>query len=278
MPSSQSRFYENIIGRSRPFWDFFYPQLQAAWAPAFDDVPQETFYRALNESKPSLIRVEADEVTYGLHIMLRFELENDLINGRVAVHDLPKEWNARMDAYLGVVPPTDSDGVLQDIHWSQGSIGYFPDYLLGSIFSAQLWQAMQRDHPRRGGPRSGRQIRGAGRLDARQGDAARAQVHLPGADRDGRGRVQRRAIRRLPDDEVQRGVWAVGTLYRFAEHRSRIHLIRELSASPDGKRIAIASQTKDYGIDLFVFDVETGSLIELDEGDWIDNLVWLPER
>jgi carboxypeptidase Taq len=144
---SQSRFYENIIGRSRPFWRYFYPQLQAAFAPAFDDVDMETFYRAVNKSQPSLIRVEADEVTYGLHIILRFELENDLINGRVSVSDLPKEWNARMEAYLGVVPPTDTEGVLQDIHWSQGNIGYFPDYLLGSIFSVQLWEAMQKDYP-----------------------------------------------------------------------------------------------------------------------------------
>ena len=144
---SQSRFYENIIGRSRAFWKRFLPVMQAFFAPQLDDLELEAFYRAINKVQPSLIRVKADEVTYGLHIILRFELENDLVNGRVSVSDLPREWNARMEAYLGVVPPTDSEGVLQDIHWSQGSIGYFPDYLLGSIFAVQLWDAMQKDLP-----------------------------------------------------------------------------------------------------------------------------------
>lgn len=143
---SQSRFYENVLGRSRPFWRHFFPALQEAF-PAFRDVELEAFYRALNKSEPSLIRTEADEVTYGLHIMLRFELEHDLMHGRVRVADLPGEWNARMEAYLGLVPPTDSVGVLQDIHWPQGYLGYFPDYLLGSIFAVQLWDAMRRDMP-----------------------------------------------------------------------------------------------------------------------------------
>jgi carboxypeptidase Taq len=144
---SQSRFYENVLGRSRSFWEHWYPRLQAAFSPQFDDVELEAFYRALNKSEPSLIRVEADEVTYGLHIILRFELENDIFNGRVKIADLPKEWNARMEQYLGVVPPTDSQGVLQDIHWGMGLMGYFPDYLLGSIFSVQLWEQMQADRP-----------------------------------------------------------------------------------------------------------------------------------
>ncbi len=144
---SQSRLYENNLGRSRAFWRWLYPQFQAAFAPAFDDLDGETVYRAVNHVAPSLIRVEADEVTYGLHIILRFELENDLINGRVKVGDLPAEWNARMEQYLGVVPPTDSDGVLQDIHWSMNYYGYFPDYLLGSIWAVQLWNAMQADQP-----------------------------------------------------------------------------------------------------------------------------------
>ncbi len=143
---SQSRFFENVVGRSRAFWTYWYPRAQAHF-PHLADVPLETFYRAINKSQPSLIRVEADEVTYGLHIMLRFELENDVINGRVAVADLPREWNDRMETYLGVRPPTDSDGVLQDIHWSQGGWGYFPDYLLGSILASQLWDALRRERP-----------------------------------------------------------------------------------------------------------------------------------
>lgn len=144
---SQSRFYENVIGRSRPFWRYFYPRLQAIFPEQLGSVDLEAFYRALNKSEPSLIRVEADEVTYGLHIMLRFELENDLINDRVKVKDLPGIWNERMEQYLGVTPPNDSLGVLQDVHWSGGAFGYFPDYLLGSIFSAQLWEQMQKDNP-----------------------------------------------------------------------------------------------------------------------------------
>jgi carboxypeptidase Taq len=129
---SQSRFYENVIGRSRLFWKFFYPQIQKAFPKQLGGVDMEAFYRGLNKSEPSLIRVEADEVTYGLHIMLRFELENDLINDRVEVKNLPREWNDRTEAYLGIRPPNDSLGVMQDIHWSSGYFGYFPDYLWGA--------------------------------------------------------------------------------------------------------------------------------------------------
>jgi carboxypeptidase Taq len=143
---SQSRLYENIIGRSRPFWTYFYPQLREAF-PLFKQVEAEAFYRAINKSEPSLIRVEADEVTYGLHVILRFELENDLINGRVRVADLPAEWNSRMEAYLGIVPPNDTLGVMQDIHWARGYFGYFPGYLLGNILSAQLWERIKVDMP-----------------------------------------------------------------------------------------------------------------------------------
>jgi carboxypeptidase Taq len=101
----------------------------------------------INRVEPGLIRVEADEVTYGLHIMLRFELENDLVNGRLPVSELPRAWNDRMEAYLGIRPKSDANGVLQDIHWSMGAIGYFPDYLLGSLFSVQLWDAMRAERP-----------------------------------------------------------------------------------------------------------------------------------
>jgi carboxypeptidase Taq len=143
---SQSRFYENMIGRSLGFWEHHYRGLQES-VPQFADVSLDQWYRAINAVAPSLIRVEADEVTYGLHIMLRFELENAVIAGEVKPGDLAGEWKQRMEEYLGVRPPNDADGVLQDIHWSQGGIGYFPDYLLGSMLSAQLWDALVTDQP-----------------------------------------------------------------------------------------------------------------------------------
>ena len=144
---SQSRFVENMLGRSRAFWTHFFPRAQGAFPEALSDVDVDTFYRAVNRVEPSLIRVEADEVTYPLHVMLRFELERGLVRGDVAVDDLPELWNAKMDDYLGVVPDTDANGVLQDVHWSLGSIGYFPTYALGTLMSAQLWEALQADLP-----------------------------------------------------------------------------------------------------------------------------------
>jgi carboxypeptidase Taq len=144
---SQSRFFENVIGRSLPFWRWLHPILQYAYAPAFDDTTAEALYRGVNKVEPGFIRVDADEVTYGLHIMLRFELENELMNGRISAAELPGAWNDRMEAYLGIRPPHDGLGVLQDIHWSSGYIGYFPDYLLGSLFAVQLWDRMKQDVP-----------------------------------------------------------------------------------------------------------------------------------
>jgi carboxypeptidase Taq len=143
---SQSRLFENVVGRGRPFWHHFYPRLQARF-PQFRAVDLETFYRAVNRVTPSFIRVEADEVTYGLHIILRFELEEALVTRQLAVADLPAAWNAKMQAYLGLIPPDDALGVLQDIHWSAGMIGYFPDYLLGSMLSVQLYERAQADLP-----------------------------------------------------------------------------------------------------------------------------------
>jgi len=143
---SQSRLFENVVGRSRPFWRHFYPALQARF-PRFNGVDLETFYRAVNQVKPSFIRVEADEVTYGLHIILRFELEEALVTRQLAVADLPAAWNEKMQAYLGLTPPDDALGVLQDIHWSGGMIGYFPDYLLGSMLSVQLYARARADLP-----------------------------------------------------------------------------------------------------------------------------------
>jgi carboxypeptidase Taq len=141
-----SRYYENIIGLSRECWVYFFPKIQEFF-PHLQDTNLDTWYRAINKSFPSLIRTDADEVTYGLHIILRFELENELINGKLKVSELPKVWNERMESYLGVVPPTDSDGVLQDIHWSQGGWGYFPDYLLGTMFASQLDEQLVKEQP-----------------------------------------------------------------------------------------------------------------------------------
>ena len=144
---SQSRFWENHVGRSRPFWRHYFPQLQDAFPEALGDADREAFYRAINRVEPSLIRVEADEVTYNLHVMLRFELERGLIDGSVAVNDLPTLWNEAMDDYLGVTPDTDANGVLQDVHWSMASFGYFPTYTLGTLTAAQLMDTIQDDLP-----------------------------------------------------------------------------------------------------------------------------------
>jgi carboxypeptidase Taq len=137
---SQSRMWENLVGRSRPFWRLVYPSLARAFPEALAGVDAEAFYRAANKVQPSLIRVEADEATYSLHIILRFELEQDMLQGRVAMKDLPAVWNARMKDYLGVDVPDDARGVLQDVHWSGGMFGYFPTYALGSIQAAQIWE------------------------------------------------------------------------------------------------------------------------------------------
>jgi carboxypeptidase Taq len=144
---SQSRLWENVIGRSRGFWTYFYPQLQAAFPAQLGKVSLENFYRAINKVEPSLIRVEADEVTYNLHIMVRLELEIDLISGKLKVENLPEAWNAKYKEYLGVVPPTDALGVLQDVHWSGGMIGYFSTYSLGNLVSVQLYDKAMATHP-----------------------------------------------------------------------------------------------------------------------------------
>ena len=144
---SQSRLWENMVGRSRPFWKFFFPRVQAVFPDALGDVSQEEFYRAVNEVKPSLIRVEADEVSYNLHIMLRFEIERDLFRGVLQAEDTPAVWRERMRDYVGTVPPTDSLGVLQDIHWSMGYFGYFATYALGNLYAAQFVDAARRDLP-----------------------------------------------------------------------------------------------------------------------------------
>lgn len=142
---SQSRFFENIIGRSRAFIGFLFPKLQALFPEQLGDVDAEMFYRAVNRAEPSLIRTEADELTYSLHIMVRYELEKRLIAGTLAVRDLPAAWNALYREYLGVEPPSDREGCLQDSHWSGGAIGYFPSYALGSAYGAQMLDCMERE-------------------------------------------------------------------------------------------------------------------------------------
>jgi carboxypeptidase Taq len=142
---SQSRLYEMIIGRSRAFWIYFYPQIKGLFS-SLQDIPIEMFYRVINKVQPGLIRVDADPVTYGLHIMLRFELENLMLNGKIKVKDLPDIWNEKMEETLGLLPHNDAQGVLQDVHWT-GLMGYFPSYLLGSIFAVQLWYRLCEELP-----------------------------------------------------------------------------------------------------------------------------------
>ncbi len=144
---SQSRLWENLVGRSRPFWEHFYPRLQELFPAELGNVSLDDFYRAVNKVSPSLIRTRADEATYNLHIMLRLELEIGMVEGSLAVKDLPELWNARMEEYLGLTPPDDANGVLQDIHWSFGGLGYFSTYALGNLISAQLWERIAGDIP-----------------------------------------------------------------------------------------------------------------------------------
>jgi len=144
---SQSRMWENLVGRSLPFWEHFYPHLQRVFPSQLGNISLERFYKGINRVQPSLIRVEADEATYNLHIMLRLEIEIALIENTLPVKDLPEAWNTRMKEYLGVVPENDSQGVLQDVHWSGGMIGYFSTYALGNLVSAQIWEQINQDVP-----------------------------------------------------------------------------------------------------------------------------------
>ncbi|HMJ40168.1 MAG TPA: carboxypeptidase M32 [Verrucomicrobiae bacterium] len=144
---SQSRLWENLVGRSRPFWKHFFPSLRSAFPEQLHDISDEAFFRAVNKSYASLIRVEADEVTYNLHILMRFELENELLEGKLKVRDLPEAWNDRVKSYLGITVPNDREGVLQDIHWSYVSFGIFPGYTLGNLIGAQLMEKIRADLP-----------------------------------------------------------------------------------------------------------------------------------
>jgi carboxypeptidase Taq len=144
---SQSRLFENLIGRSRAFSSYLFPILQDYFPNQLGNFTVDEYYRAINSVHPSFIRVEADEVSYNLHIILRYEIELGVLNGDIAIKDLPAAWNAKFEEYLGVVPPTDTAGVLQDVHWSWGLIGHFTSYAIGNIIASQLWSRMSTDIP-----------------------------------------------------------------------------------------------------------------------------------
>jgi carboxypeptidase Taq len=144
---SQSRLWENMVGRGREFSQVMAPRIAELFGGASAGLDPDALFRAVNRVKPSLIRVEADEATYALHIVLRFELEQELIDGTLAVDELPAAWNARMQEYLGIEVPNDADGVLQDVHWSGGMIGYFPTYAIGNLIAGQLWARVHEEIP-----------------------------------------------------------------------------------------------------------------------------------
>lgn len=144
---SQSRWWETRIGLTKPFWKYFLPQLKSTFKGQLDHITLDQFYKGINKVEPSFIRVEADEVTYPLHVILRFELEKDLIGGTLSIRDLPDAWNAKMKSSLGITPKTNQEGCLQDVHWSMGAFGYFPTYTLGNIYAAHLFTAFEKHHP-----------------------------------------------------------------------------------------------------------------------------------
>ena len=175
---SQSRLWENVVGRSRSFWQHFYPELQRVFPTQLGGVPLDTFYRAVNKVQRSLIRVDADEVTYNLHVMIRFDFELALLEGTLAVADLPEAWRARYQADLGIAAPGDKDGVLQDVHWFGGVIGgAFQGYTLGNILGAQFYASALKAHPGIPAEIAQRRVRHAARLAARDHLPARQQVH-----------------------------------------------------------------------------------------------------
>ena len=143
---SQSRFYENILGRSREFWTYFFPEAKKRF-PQFENVEFEEFYKAINLVQPSLIRTESDELTYSIHIIIRYELEKALINGELSIEDLPEAWDMKYEEYLGVKPDSYTKGVMQDTHWASGLLGYFPSYALGNLYGAQFLNKMLKDMP-----------------------------------------------------------------------------------------------------------------------------------
>ncbi len=141
---SQSRLWENIIGRSKPFWTHFFPRLTARF-PNLSSMGTEGFYRAFSKVNPTFVRVGSDELTYNLHILIRFEIEVLMLTGQIEAKDLPEVWNSKYTEYMGITPPTDTLGVLQDVHWTRGSAGYFPTYSMGNLIGGQIWSSLQTD-------------------------------------------------------------------------------------------------------------------------------------
>ena len=144
---SQSRLWENCVGRGLNFWEYFYPKLQALFPAQLNDVSLQQFYAGMNKVEPSLIRTEADELTYHFHVMIRYEIEKGLLDNSIAIKDLPEVWRSQYQKYLGLTPPDDVQGILQDVHWSHGSFGYFPTYSLGSFYAARFWERAKKDMP-----------------------------------------------------------------------------------------------------------------------------------
>ena len=196
--------FENLVGRSPAFWRWFYPQVQSLFPTQFGAVEVDDFLRAINRVRPSLIRIEADEATYSLHIILRFELEQELLAGTIDLAKLPEVWNERMHEYLGVEVPDDAHGVLQDVHWSRGTLGYFPTYALGNVISVQIWEKVEGRSPTSTTDRAWRARRADG-LAARAPLASRAEVHPTGDARAGGGRRDRSgAVPALPELQARR--------------------------------------------------------------------------
>ncbi len=144
---SQSRLYENFIGKGKSFWKYYFPKLQERFPEQLHDVTLDEFYKAINQIKSSMIRIESDEATYNLHIILRYEIERDLIEGRLEVKDIPQVWNKKMEEYLGITPKDDAEGALQDVHWAAGLFGYFPTYTIGNLYSAQIYNQAKKEIP-----------------------------------------------------------------------------------------------------------------------------------
>ena len=203
MHESQSRMWENLVGRSLPFLRWFYPRLQEAFPSQLGSVEVEDFYRAVNKIEPSFIRVDADQVTYNMHVILRFELEQEIVTGAIALEDVPEAWNAKMKEYLGVDVPDDRRGVLQDVHWSGGGFGYFPTYSLGNVISLQIWEKVREASPGSGRAVRARRVCAAARVARAERASLRAQVHAAGdAATGGRLAARRRPVPPLPKDKV----------------------------------------------------------------------------